>query len=217
MWLKAMHYMRWKRAQRHEVEFWKGIRLNGYEGRSFEEWKVLNEKNKLAVLTRLALPLSFYHDKVVVEIGCGPRGVISFLQAKDRIGIEPACNEYRKYFGELMDSDIRYVACGAENIPLPTKHADVIFCWNCLDHTKDPRKVLAEARRILKATGWMSFQVSLGVPVRQQSHSHRELHPWTFTEAEILALLREAGFLVSYEVEASNTQHYERSFVAFCQ
>ena len=215
--VRALRYMRWKRAQRHEVEFWRGIRNCGYEGKSFEEWKILNEKNKLAVLERLGLPPSFYHDKVVVEIGCGPRGVIAFLQAKERIGIEPAINEYRKYFGDLMDPAIRFLACGAESIPLPDRYADVIFCWNCLDHTKDPKQVLGEARRVLRLSGLMSFQVSLGVPSHQQSAAHQELHPWTFEEAELLSLLRNTGFTVSYEIDVTDSKDYEKSFIALCR
>lgn len=45
-------------------------------------------------------------------------------------------------------------ACDARRLPFPDGSFDGVFCSNMLEHTPDPRLVLAEAARVLRPGGW---------------------------------------------------------------
>lgn len=106
---------------------------------------------------------------VVVEIGCGPIGIVSIIEAKETIGLDPLMDEYIKMYG--AEQGVNYINAKGEEVPLPDNYADIVFCSNVLNHVQDPEKVLSEIARIMKTTGKLYFDVhdnllSIGHPHR---------------------------------------------------
>lgn len=93
--------------------------------------------------------------KVVVEIGCGPTGgVLKFIKARLRIGIEPLANRFlEKGFENIKSPDILFLNSFGEHIPLVNGFADVVCCIHSIGHVQKPQEVLMEVDRILKEGG----------------------------------------------------------------
>ena len=116
---------------------------------------------------------------VVVEIGCGPIGIVSIIEAKETIGLDPLMDEYIKMLG--AEPGVNYINATGEEVPLPDNYADIVFYSNVLNHVKEPEKTLSEIARIMKPTGTLYFNVhdnpvSIG-------------HPHKFTRRRVYILL----------------------------
>lgn len=119
--------------------------------------------------------ISFFDGLVCLDIGCGPRGSLTWLtNARAAIGVDPLAEQYRQ-FG-IDRHRMIYLSCGAEHIPLPTGYVDVVFSMNSLDHVDDVHLVCAEIRRLLKPGGYFIGSLNLYEPATV-------CEPWTLTEA----------------------------------
>lgn len=98
---------------------------------------------------------SFFHGKVVVDVGPGPLGFPDACPARMSIGVEPLAERYAAAGLLLADSPAIYLATGAERIPLLTASVDVVIARNSLDHVDDPEAAVAEMCRILAPGGSM--------------------------------------------------------------
>lgn len=159
----------WKGQQRYELDYtlkyqWK------------EDWKKIY-RHYLKDFFEID---GCFPDKVVVDVGCGPIGVISVIEAKKRVGMDPLMDEYKKIYE--MEPGVEYFKSKAEDIKLPKNYADIVFYVNVLNHVQDPEKTLAEIARILKPFGTMYFDVHEN-PVSVG-------HPHLFREKQLVAMLR---------------------------
>lgn len=98
------------------------------------------------------LDKTFYNDKVILDIGCGPRGSLEWADmAKKRIGLDPLADKYENL--REVNHKMDYVNSYAENIPFNDNYFDVVCSFNSLDHVDDLDKVISEIKRILKPGG----------------------------------------------------------------
>ncbi|MBU2579806.1 class I SAM-dependent methyltransferase [Candidatus Parcubacteria bacterium] len=107
---------------------------------------------------------SFLKNKIVVDIGPGPMGLLEASNAKIKIAIDPIAQEYQKHNLLLKDSDVVYINLPAEKIPLLDGYADVVISRNSLDHVSDPIKVVKEIYRILRTNGYFVLNVDINHP-----------------------------------------------------
>jgi len=188
---KIIDEQRWSEAQRHEIAFWEGVRQNGYKGAPYSLWREVYPLTEMWNYTiGQGYPLDFFWDKVVVEVGCGPLGIVAALKAKEKVGLDPLSDVYDQIF--TRPSDVRYIAAKGEEIPLPSDYADVVYCKNVLDHVHNPPLLLSEVSRILKPGGLFILVVNLKDPASQSD----PLHPYAFTIEMVLQMVTAAGFLV---------------------
>lgn len=94
------------------------------------------------------------HDKIVVDIGCGPGNVYAALKPscgtpKTLIGVDIALSALK------IAKDIGYlpVLADAQNIPLMSGFADLVIVNACLHHCDDMTAVLSEAARLVRPGG----------------------------------------------------------------
>lgn len=99
-------------------------------------------------------PFPLYHNKKVLEIGCG-HGVDAkrFVKAKAKYtGID-----LTDIAVELTRTKIGRKSCvfrmNAENIDFPDNHFDLVYSWGVIHHALSPEKILEEAYRVLKPNG----------------------------------------------------------------
>ena len=144
--------------------------------------------------TYFSLEASFYANKTILDIGCGPRGSLEWaLMAKERIGLDPLVDKYLKMGANTHN--MKYVKGYAENIPFADNYFDVISAFNSLDHLDNPEKACQEIKRTLKAGGIFLLIV--------------DIHKLpTFTEPQTLNW----NFIYDYfpEFESINEKHLER-------
>lgn len=143
---------------------------------------------------------SFFADKSVLEVGCGPTGIIFELnQSRTRVGLEPM--DLHDLVNEEERKSIVKGGIG-EEIPYPDNYFDVVLSFNALDHSVDPRKVIREIHRVLRKGG--DFLLWIYV-LRDQYEIFQSLldrldspHPFHFTMAQLMLRIPGTLFDVKY-------------------
>ena len=151
---KIVPKLRWHLAQKGEKKWWENW-LKEHQNddawlRMVLDYFNLNENQDLA-------------DKVLVDIGSGPIGILTKLKAKEKIAVDPLPIM-------SLDKTIKRIKVPGEKIPLPNESVDCIFIYNVLQHVMSPQKVLEEGARILKKGGTFYLLEQLNLPTNK-------LHP----------------------------------------
>ena len=172
---------RWRRAQSYELEFWKR-----YENQLPDHGG--------ALLPNLPFVLSAdLEGKSVLEVGCGPMGVIYFAPGSRRVGVDPLALEYTRSL-EFSTRGVHLLASMGEHLPFGDGSFDVVVIGNVLDHVDEPGRTLDEIHRVLRPDGqiilWMHVIPRWLVPLRRILDMVDSGHPHHMTEAEARALFR---------------------------
>lgn len=110
-----------------------------------------------------------FRNKKLLEIGAGVGTFLIVARKKysiDAYGIEPSSNEFYS-FDDVSSAILReynlpedIVVNGvAEKLPFPENSFDLIYSTNVLEHVSNPKKVLSESIRVLKAGGFLQFVI----------------------------------------------------------
>lgn len=123
-------------------------------------WKVVKMRQKHLTHSHynyffteyFGLENAFYEDKVILDIGCGPRGSLEWADMTERrIGLDPLADSYLKM--GAADHKMTYVKGYVEHIPFPDDYFDCISSFNSLDHVKDLDLACREIQRVLSPGG----------------------------------------------------------------
>lgn len=197
---------RWTLAQQHEREYWTSIKEKGYKGLTADQFEAWHPVVQLWNLHYLGHGFDWYLDKTVVEIGCGPFGVVAALKAGRKIGVDPLLLVYRDLW-DLESHNCEYLAEQAEQISLPDDTADVVICLNVLDHVQSPARIIEEIRRILKDDGELFLSLDL-------EGKDDQCHPHGFDLEGITRLLTTTGFHI-HKAQTTSVLHDPRRAVHF--
>jgi SAM-dependent methyltransferase len=119
-------------------------------------------------------------DSDVLDVGCGLSSVLHFLPGR-RVGIDPLGDRYRSIYQYPFD----VVTAPGESLPFEDESFDAVFSSNCIDHTSDPDRVLAEVGRVLRHGG----RFALTAEIYTEDLGERNAgHPHTFTLDSLRAL-----------------------------
>jgi len=213
----------WEQAQKKEFEWWHGVSQNGYAEQSPREFISIGQKNwMLKQLRYLDKPVSYWKDKVVVEFGPGPAGVVEYIDARRKFAIEPLYYHYHDSFPHLKNSDVAYIAQPAEEaFQVENDISDLTICFNVLDHVYSPKKVLKNVSRVAKPGCDILFQVNVFKTLKEaesKSGLHAELHPHSFTKQGILGLLEASGMeLLKYKISDDTNPEGEHFLLVHLQ
>jgi SAM-dependent methyltransferase len=197
---------RWLKAQEYERAFWQRHSIEIAEGVAAEldwyKWRA----SRLESLLALA-PHSTTTIGRVLEIGSGPIGIVSFLEAGDRYAIDPLENFYREQpeLIRLRNPEATYLAGSGEHLPITDGSIALVILDNVIDHTFAPGKILQEIFRVLQPDG--RLYLSVNVHTRWGALLHDVLavlridkgHPYTFTSRAIGRLLARHRFATVFE------------------
>ncbi|KAJ1465872.1 S-adenosyl-L-methionine-dependent methyltransferase [Baffinella frigidus] len=138
-------------------------------------WKQMWSKEKRSVSTRLTLSNShyqeiytnffdlevdFYHEKKILDVGCGPRGSLEWAShAAARVCLDPLSVRYGDF--NAGGQHMVYVEAGIEKIPFPKDSFDVVASINNLDHVEDAESGVRELVRVLKTGGSLLLIVEI--------------------------------------------------------
>ena len=187
--------IRWQQAQVAELKWWRQWRqLPFYANHSFPEyWKT--------VLTDVMGNLEFVTPEVVVEVGCGPHGVVRYLFDKSRlkVGLDPLIREFPER--PRSESRTAYVAGVGESIPVRDDFADLVLCINVLDHVIDANQILREIRRILKPEGTLVLEVHTFPALLKPFLLFDHPHTFHWTKHEMNRMVKAAGFVIRKTVD----------------
>jgi SAM-dependent methyltransferase len=148
--MSCSNYQRWQKAQYAEKKFWE----REYWGRDTPNSNrdLVRELWSMMLSNGFGIDFSFFANKDVLEVGCGPSGIIfSISEAKTRSGLDPM------ELSEILvqePSKLAIVRQGvAENIPHHDESFDVVICFNVLDHCYEPSLVIEQCQRVLRKDG----------------------------------------------------------------
>jgi len=143
---------RWSASQRLELHFWKTwTKATPY--RNLDVPKYWAEE-----LGRLGCSQDVFTSRRVLDIGCGPVGLIHFLDtAAERIRIDPLLPQYESRM--KLDGRQLSLAGLGESLPLASESVDVAICFNAIDHMQDPAAALAEINRVLRPNGTLLLMI----------------------------------------------------------
>lgn len=128
------------------------IEISYWKIKKFREGELRNSHYKTFYTSYFSLDDTFYIDKAILDIGCGPRGSLEWADmAKERIGLDPLVDKYLKLGAK--NHKMTYVKAYSESLPFEDNHFDVICSFNSLDHVGDVKKTTQEISRTLKSGG----------------------------------------------------------------
>jgi len=128
-----------------EIKYW----LNA---RKFQGGELKNEHYEYFYTDHFKLTKSFYNNKRILDIGCGPRGSLEWAtNAKTRIDLDTIANLYRDL--GIMNHNMTYVFSDAENMPFTDGYFDIITSFNSLDHVDNLAEAINQIKLKLKPGG----------------------------------------------------------------
>ncbi|MGH9531379.1 MAG: class I SAM-dependent methyltransferase [Terriglobales bacterium] len=199
---------RWRRAQAYERFYWEreAARLREFAIDSpdgWYRWKASQMEKHLAGL----LPEDRKATARVLEIGCGPVGIVSFLGWGERHAIDPLEDFYRtqEAFSKYRDPAVRFQTARGEWLPFDPAGFDLVILENVLDHVQAAGHLLGEIGRVLKPDGLLYFTVNVRTAWGAALHSLLALllidkgHPYSFTAGGIRRFLAANGLRIRRE------------------
>jgi ubiquinone/menaquinone biosynthesis C-methylase UbiE len=148
-----------------ELSYWRWVK--------FFNKDLSNTHYKFFFTEYFDLPESFYNQKLIMDIGCGPRGSLEWADmAKERYGLDPLADAYKKM--GTGKHKMEYIKSYVEKIPFPDAHFDIISSFNSLDHVENLEAACNEIIRVLKPGAYFLLIVDI--------HNYP-----TFTEPQIMS------------------------------
>lgn len=171
----------------YEFRYWKS--------RKREEGLLDNSHYQLFYTECFGIGKSFYTNKRLLDIGCGPRGSLEWADcARERVGLDPLADQYARLGTGNHSMD--YVRGYAESIPYPDGYFDVVTSFNSLDHVARVDDAIVEIARVTKDGGHFLLLTDV-------NHDPTPMEPNRFGW-EIVEQFK-PFFTVEYEM------HYERN------
>jgi SAM-dependent methyltransferase len=171
---------RWSASQRLELHFWK----TWTQAAPYQDLDV--PKYWSEELPRFSCSRDLFSGKRVLDIGCGPVGLIHFLDnAAERIRIDPLLLQYESRM-PLRDPQLSLAGLG-ESLPLASDSVDIAICFNALDHMQDPGAALAEIRRVLRPEGTLLLMIHSFPKWARPFFWIDRLHPHHWTASAFVA------------------------------
>jgi SAM-dependent methyltransferase len=176
---------RWNEAQEHERDFWKNWRaLAPYREVDLDAYWA-------GEIAKFGIAPEFFLGRRVLDVGCGPVGLIHFLpQAALRMRIDPLLHLYDGK--ALLAPPSMSASAAGEQLPFRDAAADVLICFNALDHMRDPSTALREMRRVLRPGGTLLMMIHTFPAWTMPLLAVDRLHPHHWTHKQFVARVGEA-------------------------
>jgi SAM-dependent methyltransferase len=181
----------WQEAQLRELAFWRWVAFEGYQNRDPRTFRLLQAQFMLRNFMKTGWSLRELAGRAVVEIGCGPLGMIDFLPAIAGVAFDPLNRHYSRLFGKVRSPSVRYVDDLPALVARQSGGFDLGICFNVLDHTEEPRPIWDAFMRLVAPGGRFLVQVNTVRDGFPRTDEHRAMHPSPFSEQKISAWIRE--------------------------
>jgi len=151
----------------------------------------------------------------IVELECGPLGMVEFLPGATRVGFDPLNEHYEKLFGKARSGEVQYTSDLDELLADRQETFDLGICFNVLDHLQEPRPLLDALMSLIRPDGRFLVQVNTVRDGTTQPEAHRRMHPSPFTAEKITAWLAEYSDDCATCVDEPPSEYNEYFFMAW--
>jgi 2-polyprenyl-3-methyl-5-hydroxy-6-metoxy-1,4-benzoquinol methylase len=188
----------WKSAQKNEKTFWEGILFKKEDELYKPPSKKFIRDYALDYFNNFSLNLNSLDGKKIIDVGCGPFGIISGLYELTKntmiFGVDPLMNDYVN-FGYLPNDPERVTLLDAKGEDLLNLQDsfDFVFSRNVFDHVENPEKFAHSCSGLLNRNGkcYISYNIIYNylnrlrflMPYVDKNHPHH------FTEAMSINIL----------------------------
>lgn len=204
-----MEISTWQEAQKNELAVWRRT--------VSDVGDVLAEIEETATLVRFGTLHGLDASASVLELGIGPLGIgwSALTSPKRAVGVDPLArlaistgdDSVDQFVTDLQTRTDFLQADATTRLPLEEGSFDLVVCDNVVDHTQDPRAILAEGRRLVRSEGRLLFSVNVfsAIGLMKWRHVTRRLHPTdsnvlchphSFVEGALGRLLSDAGWQI---------------------
>ena len=175
----------WNDSQKHEAAYWKSQVWQGNK-EQYHRWGWYRN-----VCFPWWLPNRDFTGLDVIDVGSGPEGILHYIGSAGRkVAADPLMAAYCNAGYRVDANGVEAVCIEGEKLSqLGPERFDVAFCLNCLDHCRDPAKVLREIYKTLKQTGTIVLCVDMREP-----EDCDDLHKIRLDQQWIRKTLAECGF-----------------------
>jgi ubiquinone/menaquinone biosynthesis C-methylase UbiE len=113
-----------------------------------------------------------YDSSCILEIGCGPIGIINYINEGTLYGLDPLEDFYgsNETLTKLRNKRVQYIVGSGEQIPFDDGSFDLVISDNVIDHVSDPNEVMREIYRVLKKGGLLYFVLNVRTPYGAKFH-----------------------------------------------
>lgn len=155
------------------------------------------------------------HSKIVLDLGCGPGGLIPYLltKADEVIGVDSSAKMVEVSKREFMgNARVRIEEAHLESLPIGDGEADSVVASMVLHHLSHPPKVIQEINRVLSIGGTFSL-VDL-VKHNQEFMREKYADLWMGFDTELMeSWLVSYGFEILEEEEISTNSVFKILFI----
>ncbi len=119
----------------------------------------------------------------IIDVGAGPLTSLGKTYPGKALKItatDPLGREYARLMEEAgIEPPVRPIACRGEDLleRFAPSSFDIAFARNALDHSVDPRRVIANMVRLVRGDGFVLLKHRRN---EGQAHAYRGLHQWNF-------------------------------------
>jgi len=193
---------RWMSAQDFEQGWWERVARRIESGQAeeitYHAWKASEMEKRLEGF----LSEEQKRSAQVLEIGCGPVGIVSYVPWGERFAVDSLEDFYRSNptLTKHRNPAVRYVKGTGEEVPFPDRKFLLVILDNVLDHVQSAERVLREVRRVLADDGLFYFAVNVRTLPGSLLHTVLAAlqidkgHPYSFTSSSIRRFLCQNGF-----------------------
>jgi SAM-dependent methyltransferase len=138
-------------------------------------------------LARYWLAAQYVAGRRVLDAGCGEGYGTSLLASSGAASVvgldvdEPTIEHAREKYG------LEFQVADVVELPFDDSSFDVVVCFETIEHVQDPRRALAEIRRVLAADGLLI----VSTPNPEEYVAENEFHVREYTPDEFAELLGE--------------------------
>ena len=185
---------RWTVAQSHEKDYWCPRKHGGAHASTSrvywsEYWSLLRSYTDVNEKSR------------ILEIGCGPDGMINYIDECDKIALDSLMDFYVRRYD--VPKKMAWIKGIGESVPFRSDCFDVIISTNTLNHMWDPVRAIADISRVLKKRAFLLLTVDCYSPLVRRYKIIRELigvgdrsHPHSFSMKYVFEIMVNSGLHV---------------------
>lgn len=199
-----------QKAQLHELGFWLWVAYVGYDGKPPAAFPTSQREWMLTNFRRTGWSEWWLRYCSVVEIGCGPLGMVEFLPGKRKVAFDPLNRHYDRLFSRARCNGVRYVSELAPLVEAERGAFDLAICFNVLDHATDPRDLFDAFMALIRPGGRFLFQLNVVKEGEERPEAHARMHPSPFTVEQITAWIDE--YSLGYHPHYDQTPSIENEY-----
>jgi SAM-dependent methyltransferase len=204
----------WQESQARELAFWRWVAFEGYAGKDPLIFPLLHEHFMVSTFYRTGWTMAEFREAAILELGCGPLGMIEYLPGARRVAFDPLNYQYGRLFANFRNYSIQYIS-DFQRLKNDMTSFDLGICHNVLDHTDDPARWFNIFFENIKNDGRFIFQVNLSRADLAKSGEHQKMHPSPLTFEQVIIWIKSKSAKFDFYCDSEPNQDNEFYFLSW--